>query len=198
MDDDSYVLLSEHYRWYQSTREFEDVRDGRRYPDSLYSSKVDVYEDRVRTWFLDLAIRETAAGSSPGDYVALSIALAYIEGVEQYRRGKPPPRGEAGKWFESSARRVFPTAPNDAIRRLWAAVRCGLFHSGFTEGPTLLSHTFDQALEVSGEYLRVNPAKFVRSAFDDFDAYVRELRANPLSELANQFVIVWDTRWDEA
>jgi len=198
MDDGYFVILSEHYRWYQSSREFEDVRDGRRYPDSLYSSKVDVYDDRVRTWFLDLAIRETAAGSSPGDYVALLVALAYIEGVEQYRRGKPPPWGEAGKWFEASARRVFPTAPEEAIRRLWTAVRCGLFHSGFTEGLTLLSQTFDQALEVSGGYLRVNPAKFVRSVFDDFEAYVRELRANPFGELANQFVTLWDKRWDEA
>jgi len=189
-------IVSENYRWHESGREFEDMRDGRRYPDSSYSAKVNVYDDRVRNWFLDLAVRQTAAGSDPGDYVALSIALAYLEGVEQYRRGEGKQTGSTER-FKSSARRVFPAALPDAIDRLWTAVRNGLFHSGFTEGPTLLSHDYDEALTIFGRYLRINPAKFVKAVVQDFNNYIQELRAGPSSDLARRFVQLWDERWDQ-
>jgi hypothetical protein len=134
---------------------------------------VDIYDDRVRTWFLDLAVRQTAAGSAPSDYVALSIALAYLEGVEQFRGGRKQPAGER---FKSSAKRVFPAAPPDAIDRLWTAVRNGLFHFGFTEGPTLISHDYDEALAISGRYLTINPARFVKPVVNEGLRFVEALQ----------------------
>jgi hypothetical protein len=87
--------------------------------DSLYEAKVDVYEDRVQTWFLDWAANLVNQENFAGDYVALCVALAYIEGVEQYRRGTDrPPEGMVGKWLQDSATRILPGAPQPAIDRL--------------------------------------------------------------------------------
>ena len=139
MATDDFEILGENYRWYRATSEITDTRNQSRRPDSDYTAKVDVYEDRVRTWFLDLATRETRTGQSPGDYVALLIALAYLEGVQQYRCGDGS-HSDSGKRFRASAERVFPSALGEPIDRLWHAVRNGLFHCGFTVGPTLVSH----------------------------------------------------------
>jgi hypothetical protein len=108
------IRVSKNYLWHESDREFEHRCTKTRQSDSLYSAKVDVYEDRVRTWFLDWAANLVQAdliddGTSAGDYVALSVALAYIEGVEQYRRGGEPDlkrKGEAGKWFRATYRQI--------------------------------------------------------------------------------------------
>jgi hypothetical protein len=69
-------IVSERFRWHSDTSEIEDARDNTRRKDSDYSAIVDVYEDRVRSWFLDIAVRETERQNAPGDYVALAVALA--------------------------------------------------------------------------------------------------------------------------
>lgn len=140
MTPDRNQIVGENYRWIAVTSEIEDLRDGSRRPDSSYDAKVDVYEDRVLYWFLDIAKSHVANGTAPGDYVALAIAIAYIEGVEQYRRGQMTPQHKSGEWFKSGVRRIFPKASAEAVNRLWSAVRNGLFHNGFTTGPTLLAH----------------------------------------------------------
>jgi hypothetical protein len=99
----------------------------------------------VKTWFLDFAKRLVEEdmiddGVSPGDYVALSIALAYIEGVEHYRRGRESRIRESREWFKASVKRILPAASDDETKMLWESARCGLFHSGFTTDRVYLSH----------------------------------------------------------
>ncbi len=190
-------ILSEHYRWHEATAEIVDIRDGSRVQDSEYSAKVAVYEDRTRTWFLNVALRATAAGPSPEDYVALSIALAYLEGVEQYRQGQITPLMKSGEWFKISAKRIFPKASSQAIERLWKVVRNGLFHTGFTKGPTLLSYDHAEALTIDGRYLYINPATFVKAVVADFDTYVEHLQSNAGDNLAQRFEMLWDAIWKE-
>ena len=113
------LTVSKNHRWYQKTCEFDHVHTKVRRSDSLYEAKVDVYEDRVQTRFLDWAANLVNQENFAGDYVALCVALAYIEGVEQYRRGTDrPPEGMVGKWLQDSATRILPGAPQPAIDRL--------------------------------------------------------------------------------
>jgi hypothetical protein len=196
MNRDEYEIVGQHFRWIRATSEIEDLRNGSRRPDTDYSAKVDVYEDRVMFWFLDVAKAHVANGSAPGDYVALSIALAYIEGVEQYRQGKPTPRAKSGEWFKAGARRVFPLADAEAVDKLWDAARNGLFHDGFTRGPTLVAHDPPDAISVNDNYLRINPARFVAGIIQDFEVYVRLLRADPSGVAATNFTKVWDDQWN--
>ena len=196
MNPDEYEIVGEHFWWIRATSEIEDIRDESRRPDSDYAAKVDVYEDRVLFWFLNVARAHVANGSAPGDYVALSIALAYIEGVEQYRQGKPTPRGDSGRWFKAGVLRAFPVATEDAVNRLWDAARCGLFHDGFTRGPTIVSHGPSNAIAVAGNYLRINPERFVSGVIQDFENYVQLLRGDPSAPAAVRFAAVWDDQWN--
>lgn len=189
------LIVSRRYRWYGSSDEIEDVDTNSRSSAHSYDAKVNVYEDRVRSWFLDLALAHTTSGDRAGDYVAVAVALAYIEGVEQYRTGDSD--RQLGKpRFINSATRIFPSASPDAITRLYAEARCGLFHSGFTDGPTILSYEREAALEVDGRFLRINPGKFVQCAVEDFRRYVASLREEPDGDLAARFVTLWDRRWE--
>jgi hypothetical protein len=191
------LIVSEKYRWNEETGHIINIKDGCRYPDTSYEAKVNVYEDRVRSWFLNLAIEQVSKGQSPADYVALSIALAYIEGVEQYRQGSMTPRSKSAEWFKKSVERIFPTATTETIERLWTEARCGLFHCGFTNGLTYLSHGNPNALEIKGNRLNINPEKFVRAVDDDFNMYIAELRLNPDGELGKHFKMFWDDQWEK-
>jgi hypothetical protein len=166
-----------------------------RYPASCLLAKIGVYESRVRDWFLGLADSYVAEEPSRSDYVALSIALAYIEGVEQFRQGQDTPMSQSGNWFKASAARIFPNAPDKALDRLWREARCGLFHSGFTDGRTYLSHKCKDAIAIIGEDMEINPRLFVNAVLDDFSTYVSELRAAPNSDLSLRFESLWDLQW---
>jgi hypothetical protein len=190
------VIVGEHFRWHADTAEIEDVRTGIRRPDSDYGAKVDVFEDRVNGWFLHPAAQFTGE-QSPTDYIALSVALAYLEGVEQYRRGQGTPERLSGQWFKEGIGRIFPSAPPGAAEQLWKAVRCGLFHSGFTSGPTLVTYAIAEPVRTSGRYLLINPQQFIGALVDDFRAYVVLLRAEPTEALGRNFESLWDLRWSE-
>jgi hypothetical protein len=49
------------------------------------ATKIDIYEDRMRGWSLHWA-RELSKQHNAG-FAVLTLALTYIEGVEQYRAG---------------------------------------------------------------------------------------------------------------
>jgi hypothetical protein len=191
------LILSETWRWDKDTDELIDVSSEppTRYPASSFDAKVAVYEARVREWFLDLAQSYVAGGQSRADYVALSIALAYIEGVEQYRQGRKTPKAQAGAWFKASAQRIFPAVSADAIDRLWKEARCGLFHCGFPEGRTYLSHDYRQAIAIKQGDLQIDPLRFIKAVVSDFTAYVKELRASHNEDLRRRFEKLWDYRW---
>lgn len=195
MEPDENQIIGEHFLWIAATSEIEDRRDGSRRPDTAYDAKVDVYEDRVLFWFLDIAKSHVSHGTAPGDYIALSIAIAYIEGVEQYRRGERTPQHKSGEWFKSGVRRIFPKASGDAVDRLWSAVRNGLFHNGFTTGPTLVAHDQIDVLAIRGRHLVIDPARFVGAIIRDFSSYVGTLRADPSGSMAANFSTVWDDQW---
>ncbi len=153
-----------------------------------------MYEDRVRSWFLNVAQEHTQRGPCPADYVALAVALSYVEGVEQYRTGDGT-HGLSKDRFRASVQRIIQGVDDDLAKRLYKSVRCGLFHSGFTEGPTLLSYDRPHSVALANGYLYLNPREFVSAVIKDFAVYVAKLRADPSGVLAKNFVKLWNERW---
>ena len=49
-------------------------------------TKIKIYEDRVSGWFLEIA--EKLKSDNEAGFVILSMAIAYIEGNQQFREGK--------------------------------------------------------------------------------------------------------------
>ena len=183
-------IVGPNFKWDSSDCAILDCRDGSRRCETDYSAKVDVYEDRVDGWFLNVAENLLKEDDSPGDYVVITIALAQLEGIEQFRRGETArdrkPKESERAWFVSAGVRAFPGVSNPMLERLWDSVRCGLAHSGFTEDPVLVSRAWDAALHESGG-LHINPKTLLHAVRNFFDEFVKELRADSNSEAARNF-----------
>ncbi|HOW27338.1 MAG TPA: hypothetical protein PK876_02385 [Elusimicrobiota bacterium] len=192
------LIVSDKYLWHEDSDEFKNIITKESFSGSSFEGKVNVFEDRMQGWFLQVARKEIANGPSTADYVALSIGLAYIEGIEQYRRGRETPRNKSGKWFRESARRILKGVSGEITSRLWKELRNGLFHTGFTIGFVYLSHGYKEIVELNGERLQINPNKFVNAVIEDFNKYITELRKGQEGEIGRQFLKLWDKRWEES
>lgn len=97
--------------------------------------KIDVYEERVREWFLTHA-HQLDVNHNAG-FVVLMVCCSYVEGIEQYRAGKTS-EGASQAFFIRSAQRIFTAVSIGAVPEDWSivfqAARCGLFHAGMTKG----------------------------------------------------------------
>ena len=126
--------------------------------------------NRSRSWFLDIAYQMVENGElHPGDYVAVMVSLSYIEGVQQFREGQETPRGSSEKYFTESAKRIFRDQSTEVIERLWKEIRCGLFHSGFTNGKINLTYRYGTTpIHFEEDYIYTHPKIFLKCVQDDF------------------------------
>jgi hypothetical protein len=198
------TIASENYSWDKETEEFIDTARGEgfaRTHESDYYIRVKVYEDRVMNWFLNLA-KDMVKKKDPHDYIALSVGLAYIEGVERYRRGATPQEKDekSGDWFKEGAERIFGKKPKDkAVKLLYDGARNGLFHTGFTDLKIYLSHDVSEALEYSNDKrLDINPKLFIDAIIKDFELYIQELYKGPTSDKGKNFIEFWNKIWERS
>jgi hypothetical protein len=158
--------------------------------------KVRIYRERVKKWFFGVAEGITKNGKSTGDYIALMVGIAYLEAVEQFRRGKLTPVKKSGEWFQASAKRVFPGHTEDLYKRIWKETRCGLFHMGFPNGKIYLTHDQETSFSEENEKLLIHPAIFLKQVENDFDSYIITIQ-NPLNvNERKKFEKLWDLLWN--
>lgn len=150
------------------------------------STKVSIYEDRVRTWFLDIAKR--LERNNEAGFVILSIAVAYIEGNQQFREGKSS-RNHSKKFFVRGVQRIFEKedVPKDILEQYYYRIRCWLFHEGMTGKNVAISGEFDRPIAHAGGSdgrIEINPHLFLDRIISDFDEYVKQLKSDskPLVE----------------
>lgn len=160
------------------------------------AAMIDVFEDRVRGWFLDVADRLLGEAYSPGEYVAVSILLTYIEGIQQFREGADTPRNKSKEWFIKGLRRILPNLDDSVAEHLWRRVRNGLAHDLFTKERTTMARGAQPVASVAVDVLTVNADELARCVRADFDRYVWELRQNGPVFIA--FGKLWTKRWEES
>jgi hypothetical protein len=172
---------------------FVDSRTQREYPEDDIETKILVYEDRVLGWFLQYG--QLLQEHHDAAFVVLQVALAQIEGIEQYRRGMSSERKE-GEFFRSGITRVFSltNADDQWLRDLYRLVRCGLFHDGMTRAGVQIENRFDRALEFDGANIKISPNKFLDAVTAYFTDYMAQLKEPANVELRNSFERKWDTR----
>jgi hypothetical protein len=182
--------------------------------DKLKSGKIedriDVFEDRIKGWFLDHATALT--GSSNAQFAILQLSLSYFETYAIYKRGEDS-EGQSKKFFVSAFLEVFPYSgpvgdpfpvPPDFREKLaddfYRAVRCGLFHSGMTGYKVLLGES-SKAITVSVhkptgtvEAIIIDPAKFVDEIRAHFDVYLSRLRDASKADLRANFTKAWELK----
>ncbi len=172
------------------------VVDSRTNEEYIYDSldtKILVYEDRVTGWFFHYG-RHLQSHHDAG-FVVLQVALAQIEGIEQYRQGQSSDN-QSGRFFREGLKRIFRLdKSSDAwLKNFYTLVRCGLFHDGMTRSQVWIENRFNVPLDYDGSHILISPNKFLNAVMEDFTHYIAELK-NPLNvDLREAFQRNWDRR----
>ncbi len=169
-----------------------DERNGRWLNPYCIEDKIYIYERQVQEWFLIRAV--SLIRRKQNDFVALMIAVAYIEGSEQYRRGETS-NGRSKRFFRYGFQRIFHMSESDSnnIDRLYDHLRCGLFHNGMSGDMVVLNRKLKKPVEFSARgTIDINPRLFVETVSQDFTSYLAELRDASNVQLRNRFNSMFD------
>lgn len=137
--------------------------------------KILIYKRQVEEWFLKRAQR--LCRRKVNDFLVVMIAVSYIEGVEQYRKGEDSNR-RSQEFFSRSVRRIFniQNVSNDQISSLYKHLRCGLFHNGMSGDAVVLNRKIKSALVFSDRgTIDINPKLFLAAVVQDFNQYLNDL-----------------------
>lgn len=153
------------------------------------NTKIEVYEDRVKEWFLDIGKR--LKQNNEAGFVILQIALSYIEGNQQYREGESS-EGKSKKFFKEGLKRIFlhiQQAQNIEVilDDFYKQVRCGLFHTGITGQNVTISGNFPNDLEIIDHEIKINSHKFLDAIINDFERYINQLKDSNNISLRKNF-----------
>lgn len=173
--------------------------------------RIDVYEDRIKGWFLNHARSLLAAPNS--ELAVLQLSLAYFEGYAIYRNGSDS-KGRSKKFFRQAFMEVFPHSRRgtvqgidpspDAIEKLpsllYEEARCGLFHDGMIRHSIVLASSSApisvSAHKITGEVgaIVIDPRKFLEAVEAHFTAYTAKLRDRNNAELRANFNSAWELK----
>lgn len=164
-----------------------DNRTNRELNPNDINDKVYIYERQVNEWFISRA--NSLIQRKRNDFVVLMIAVAYIEGSEQYRRGQSS-QGQSKKYFRYGVQRIFGFQEdmNHNIDALYTHLRCGLFHNGMSGDAVVLSRRFREAVSFSNRgTVDINPRLFLKAVVEDFHSYINQLQDENSMELRTKF-----------
>ena len=145
--------------------------------------KILIYERQVKEWFLNRASR--LLRGKRNNFIVFMIAISYIEGVEQYKRGESsePDRGNriqgrSKEFFRDSIKKIFNLSEDDnTLDDFYSQVRCGLFHNGMTKDKVIINNGFQNPIDFSEQdKIKINPKLFLSKVKDDFKSYIRQLK----------------------
>lgn len=175
----------------------DDQHAGVLLPKNDLGTKILIYKDRVEGWFLDFAALLLRDGDA--DYVVLQIAIAQIEGMQQFRDGERS-EGNSPACFARGLRAVLGRGKHDDVdlEDFYNAIRCGLFHNGFTKGAAFVSRGYPEAFDLVTGQIRINPEKLFDAVKKGFARYIELLGDESNGNLRASFQRVWDDDWREA
>ncbi len=166
------------------------------YPEKNIEDKIRIFERQVNGWFLEPA--STLLKGKNNGFVILMIATAYIEGVEQYRKGESSSNRNSGKFFKGGIKRVLKMDSNENSRlhSFYRELRCGLFHNGMT-GPNIrISSGYENPIDFSdGNIIKINQELFLEKVKEDFEQYLKDLTTK--SDLKDNFNKMYKPGEDE-
>jgi len=161
------------------------------------NTKILVYEDRVKEWFLEVGKR--LKSDNEAGFIILQITLSYIEGNQQYREGESSER-KSKEFFREGLKRIFPGIQRiynieNVLDDFYKKVRCGLFHTGITGYNVSISGDYPDALKIlfpDFPEIYINPPMFLDSIISDFENYIKELKDSDNINLRENFEKFYD------
>lgn len=162
-------------------------------PMSL-DQKIDVFEDRVKGWQLDIA-QQCADHIHHSGFAVLDIVCSYFEMIAKFQDGFAA-SGKSKKYFKKGVYSVFPSLRNNPSQaldklliKLYEDVRCGLYHSGITGRGIALSGDFKYSIEFTSppDTVNINPHRLVPDLSQHFQSYIDQLRNPKNQDLRKNF-----------
>lgn len=170
-----------------------------------FETRVAIYEDQVRGWFLDQA-RILEKCSDHGAFVLLLVALSYVEGHAIFYKGQDS-KNNSKLFFRDAFKTILPPISDNpevvdqAIDELYDQVRNGLFHTGMIRKKVVLSGEFPSPAQAivdpvskTVQRVEVNPHKALDSIEDHLCRYVMRLRNSNETRLRENFNKAWEMR----
>ena len=214
--------------WVSEVHYFDEVqnqvqisRQGEWLPYDNIELKIDIFENRTKSWFLNHAhklieteISENGDSKTPGEYAAMVLACSQLEGFQKFREGFVE-NNLSRFYFCKSIMKIFLNYSDEELRdltsmetiteknllnlsNLYENIRCGLFHAGFTDGKIYLnsSYIYKDAINNEDTNIIINPREFVEKIIEYFKDYVEELRNRQNKTLRENFEKRWDHLWN--
>lgn len=175
-----------------------------------YEDLLDVFEDRIRNWFLMPAKRLLEIPHC--QIAAVALLIAYFEGIEIYLSGEDS-KNRSFEFFAAGFFKVFtlqfddPDAPKTIARAIYDQARCGFAHDGMFRNRLFFSAvpsdpfrvTFPKKNEVLDltqvESIIINPSRFYESIQIHFDRYLDCLREGSDTAIKNAFEATVKLKW---
>jgi len=164
--------------------------------DNNIETKILVYEDRTKGWFLDFARKMSKEKNS--EFVVLMICMNYLEGNQQFREGRTS-KSESEKMLKIGLKRVCPDMNEDNINYFIDKVRHGLFHDGMTRKGILLRYdlsTLFFTFNDGEKWMTLNPSLFLREIEKDFESYINILKNKDNQKERDNFEKHYKERYD--
>lgn len=159
----------------------------RLYPKANIEHKIRIFERQVNGWFLERV--SIFLGEEDNGFIVLMIATAYIEGVEQCRKGESS-SGESKTFFKNGVKRIFrlESCFDNRLNNFYSELRCGLFHNGMTGANIRIFSRFERPIDfLDNGTIEINQRLFLEKVKDDFRQYLTDLRDTTNTELRNNF-----------
>lgn len=175
-----------------------------------YEDLVDVFEDRIRYWFLHPA--ERLLEFPHCQIAAIALLIAYFEGIEIFVRGEDS-KNRSFEFFANGFSKVFSSdhenkdSSKAIARAIYDQARCGFAHDGMFRNRVFFSDVPSRPLLVSFrkmngildlskfESIVINPLRFFESIRIHFESYVKILREGSNSTLKYAFLNAVKLKW---
>ena len=186
-------------------------------PMSL-DDKIKVFEDRTVGWKLDVADQVINGKIRPdgtkerepiphSGYAALDIVFSYFEVIGKYEAGYAQ-AGDSRRYFKEGGYSIFPglraarpplggagvvgnirNVVDEVLDIMYEGVRCGLYHTGITNGRVLLTGEVRHplAFDPQNGILIINPHLLVPALKQHLGDYVARLRDVNNQDLRRNF-----------
>ena len=175
-----------------------------------YEDLVDVFEDRMRNWFLLPAERLLEIPHC--QIAAVALLVTYFEGIEIYLSGKDS-KNRSREFFANGFSKVFSIqSENKESSRIvadaiYTQARCGFAHDGMFRNRVFFSDVPSQPLIISfpkknevlylsqAESIAINPYRFFESIRAHFEDYMKSLRDESDTSIKQAFETTVKLKW---
>ena len=176
-----------------------------------YEDLVDVFEDRMRIWFLNPA--ERLLDLTHCQIAAVALLISYFEGIAIYLSGEDS-KNRSFEFFANGFSKVFFVDHDGGrsfrtiARAIYDQARCGFAHDGMFRNrvffsavpklPILVTYRRKNGVpDLSSEIqsIVINPFRFLDSIRIHFESYVKSLRKGSEGRLKESFLKAVELKW---